>query len=298
MTLRRSLWPLLFLTALLVLALTATGCVSYAGEMEKALKRIYRNKQQFRGYAFRGTPVGSFGVGTMYLNDIKNPNIPVEERWLIGHPDSWFADNVSKPEREAILGKIFLRGALGDVNVTEDISRKLGIDLSIPVLRELLALGAGLNLEKGVTVALKASEAVNRRMNWTEFEIALRDGKIKPEIKDHVERRNFIIVANDIQLKAYRAVVTVDSKINPELDAKLHEAVGKVLGKDTHLKISITSSHRGTYEVEAANPVVAAVLYKEPPPVATLADTDIDAWPTARVEVKRMAELESLSLRK
>lgn len=287
---------LALLILVLVLATLTSGCANYADEMQKALKRIY--KRDFRGYTFRGTPVGNFGVGTMYMNDIENPKVPIEERWLIGHPDTWFPDTLPKEEREALLAKIFVRGPLGSVSLQEDISRKLGLDLTIPVLREILSLGAAFNLEKGVQVTLKASEATNRRMNWTEFEIALRDGKIKPEIKSHVERRDFVLAANDIVLHGYKAAVTIDVKVNPELDAKLTEAVGKVLGKDTQLKVKFTSGTKGTYEVEAVHPVVAAILFKTPPQVAPLAGTDPEDWPTVAIDNRVLKPLEELLSRK
>jgi hypothetical protein len=227
----------------------------------------------------------------MYLNDIENPKIPIEERWLIGDPNSWFVDSVNAQEKQNLLKKIFEPGTLGSSSVKEEISRKLGLDVSIPVLREILSLEANVSTEKGVKVTLKASEAVNHRMNWTEFLISVREGKVKPEIVEHIQKRDFVIAADDIVLSGYQATVSVDTKVNPELKAKLDNAVGKILGKDTQLKVTISSSHAGTFEVGAVNPVVAAILFKSPPGAAPQAVANLDEWPTAKIDSDRLEAL-------
>jgi hypothetical protein len=281
----------------LLLAIATSGCTaSYSGEIRKALKRVYYS--DFPGYTFRGTPVGNFGVGTMYLNDIQNPSSPVEERWLVGHPNTWFVDTVTEQEKTELLGRIIEKGSLGSAALSEDISRKLGLDLTIPAIHELVSAGANVNTEKGVKVTLSASEALNHRLNWDEFQIALRKGKLKPEIGQHIQKRDFVIAAADLVLSGYKAVVTIDTKVNPELNAKLTEAVGKIIGQDTGMKIKISSSHSGTFEVETSNPVVAAVLFKMPPSSAPQAVPDITSWPTATIETGRLTQLEKLLTQK
>ena len=276
-----------------VVFLLMSGCTpKYSGEIRNALKRVYRS--DFPGYTFRGTPVGNFGVGTIYLNDIQNPSVPIEERWLIGHPNTWFVDAVTEQEKAVLLGKIIEKGPMGSAALTEDISRKLGLDLTVPAIKDIVSVGANVNTEKGVKVTLKASEALNHRMNWDEFQIALRDGKLKPGIAEHVQKRDFVIAADDIVLSGYKALVTVDTKVNPELNAKLTEAVGKVIGQDTNMKIKISSSHAGTFEVETVSPVVAAILFKTPPPAAAQATANISAWPTVTLDPQRLTQLEGL----
>jgi hypothetical protein len=271
--------------------LMMTGCTpNYSGEVRNALKRVYRS--DFPGYTLRGTPVGNFGVGTMYQNDIQNPSVPIEERWLIGHPNTWFVDAVTEQEKSVLLDKIIEKGPMGSAALTEDISRKLSLDLAVPAIKDIVSVGTNINTEKGVKVTLRASDALNHRMNWDEFQIALRDGKLKPSIAEHVQKRDFVIAADDIVFSGYKALVTVDIKVNPELNAKLTEAVGKVIGQDTSMKIKISSSHAGTFEVETVSPVVAAILFKTPPPAATQATANISAWPTVTLDPQRLTQLE------
>jgi hypothetical protein len=278
----------LFCAALPLLLLS--GCVDYANEIHKALKRTYG--RDFPDYTFRWTPTGTFGVGTMYLKDVKDPEKPAKEGMLIGLSQNWFVQNVAGQEKEALLTKIIVAGPLGSTSLKEDISRKTALNAFVPNLRGILSLGADVNMEKGVQVTLKAAEAVNHRINWTEFLIAMRDGKIKPEIKEHFQKHDCLIVEGDIVLSGYEATVTVNEKLNPELNAKLTGAVGKVLDKDSQVKGSFSSSTGRIFEVKAVNPVVVAILLKEPPGMPEAA-ADVDQWPTVKIPPPRLKEVEA-----
>jgi hypothetical protein len=290
-------WISVLLGALVILLFSS--CVNYAKEVQKALERSFR--QDMRGYTFRGTPVGNFGVGTMYLNEIENPKTPVEQHWLIGLPDTWFAATVTQEEKNALMKRIIADGTMGSVKLEEDISKKLGLDACVPVLQDLLFLGGTVSLEKGVKVTLNASEAVNHRMNWTEFQTAVGNGKIDKGVADHVHKGDFLIAADDVVLIGYKATISVDAKINPELNAKLTSAVGRVLGKDTQLKIKFDSSHKGTFEAEAVNPVVVAILFKAPPPTqmsGTKTMGLVSQWRTVKIGVRTLKPLEELLSRR
>lgn len=283
----------------LLLIVALAGCApQYSEEIRGALGRAYAG---FDGYSFRGTPVGNFGVGTMYLKDVTYDPRHVERSWLIGHPDTWFRDDVSADERAALSTRIFVPGPLGAAQLQESISTRLGLDVAMPVIKQVLGAGAKVELERGVSVTLTASRAINRRMNWTEFTTAIRRNKIKPELVDHVGRRNYVIGAADIVLSGYKARVTVDGKVNADLHAKLSKAVGTIVGKDAGLAARISRTADGTFEIEAVDSVVAAVLYKEPPapPLGVgafgkVVEVDVDEWSTVKIDTKVLRPLEEL----
>jgi hypothetical protein len=285
--------PYLF-AAILTVACAASRA-NYAGEMQSAVKRIYG--KDFPDYTFRGTPVGNFGVGTMYSLDITQPNLPIDENWLVGHPNTWFDNSVSSAERSQLMSRIIERGDFGDQSVTEQLTDKLGLSAAVPAIHGLVSGGADINLEKGVKVVLKAAGAKNRRLNWTEFQSAAQNGKIRREILPYLQQRNFVIAADDIELSGYAATITVDKKVNAELAAKLDGLRGTPLG-DGSLKVAAGGGTEGTYEVTAVNPVVIAVLYRRPPAAIPLANERIDDWAPVRVDVNVLRPLEDLLITK
>jgi hypothetical protein len=90
------------------------GSGNYAKENQKALRSLFGD--QFKGYYFRASPLGNFGVGSMYLDE---PSVPVENRWLVGHPDTWFIDTLSVAERQRFMDRIVVRGELGSRSLDE-----------------------------------------------------------------------------------------------------------------------------------------------------------------------------------
>lgn len=278
-----------------------SGCQThYDQEVRSSLTRTYGS--DLSEYTFRGNPVGNFGVGTMYLKDLKDPSKTPDQSWLIGHPDSMFEERLTAQEREHLLNGIIAQGSLGSARVNQNISSNLGLETAFPSLQTLLDASGDVNLSKGVTVVLGASEAINRKLNWTEFREAVRTNRIKPAIAQHVKEGDFVVAAADLVLVGYKAKVTVDKNANAALHAKLNEVVGKVLGKDTSAKVRVQRTDSGTFEVEAVNPVVAAVLFKDPPrPRGARGDgflltKDADAvemWRAVQLDRKRLETVES-----
>ena len=254
--------PMHFAAGVLCLVL-AVGCTNYPKEVRKALEREYGH--DFPSYTFRGSPVGNFGVGTIYADQILDGKRQPQEDWLMANPNSWYADSVTDPEKKELDNKIFEKGPMGSYALKEKISSNLKLSASIPNIAEVLNADATVDYEKGVKVTLKASEAINRQMNWSEFENAVHKGKMQPYVRDLVDSYSIVVVSHDIILKGYSAKIQVDQSLNQELNVKLNEAVGKTVGIDSKLSVGITKKSEGVFEVTAVNPVVAAVLFKHPP---------------------------------
>jgi hypothetical protein len=294
---RPTLSTFLALSTLLI-TLPLAGCsTSYDKEVQKSLVSIYGH--DFDEYVFRASPVGNFGVGTMYARDIEDPGKNPESGWLIGHPDTMFEPSVSAQEKAELLARIFPEGSLGSKKLSQTISTGLSLEAVIPNLRGLIDAGGDVDLSKGVSVTLSASEAVNRRMNWTEFVRAIKAGQIKSEIAKYLNRPgSFVLGAADIRLEGFKAFLTVDKSVNASLHASLNEAAGKVLGKESSLKVKVSQSEEGAFTVEAVNPVIAAVLWKEPPsargPLLAENVPDPREWGAAGIDQQKLTSLEKL----
>jgi hypothetical protein len=277
----------------------ACGCQAhYDNEVRSSLTQVYGS--DLSEYTFRGNPVGNFGVGTMYLKDLKDPSKSPDQAWLIGHPDSMFEETLTTQEKQQLLDMMIAQGSLGSARLNQDISTSLGLEATFPSLHGLLNASENINLSKGVTVVLGASEAINRKLNWTEFKEAVLAQKMKPGIAQHVNEGDFVIAAADLVLVGYKAKVSVDKNANGALDAKLNEVVGKVLGKDTSVQVSVRRTDSGAFEVESVNPVVAAVLFKDPPRSRGSRGTGLlaknapgmDEWRDLRLDSKRLEKVE------
>lgn len=278
-----------------------SGCQThYDQEVRSSLTRIYGS--DLSEYTFRGNPVGNFGVGTMYLKDLKDPSKTPDQSWLIGHPDSMFEEKLTAQEREHLLNAIIARGSLGNARMNQNISSNLGLEAAFPSLQRLLDASGDVNFSKGVNVVLGASEAINRKLNWTEFTEAVRANQIKPAIAQHVKEGDFVVAAADLVLVGYKAKVTVDKNANAALHAKLNEVVGKVLGQETSAKVRVQRTDSGGFEVESVDPVVAAVLFKDPPRprggrgdglLLTKDAPTIEMWRAVQLDRKRLEGVES-----
>lgn len=254
-----------------------TACVSYPKEVKKALQRSY--KTTFPGYSFRGNPIGNFGVGTIYsypkVMELE-PKEGMPNEWLLAHPSTWYMETITTAEKESLDKKIFAIGSLGSIDLQENISTNLKLNVSIPNISEILAAGADIDYSKGVKVTLKAKEAKNRQLNWSEFVNAIKTNKVKGYVKDDINSGDVIIGCQDIVLYGYCAEISIDQKINPELYAKLNDNVGKILGKDSEFSVEIEKTNSGTFIVTTKDDVVAAVLYKRPLKTVTSDSSNTD----------------------
>src|SRR5213595_587090 len=84
-----------------LLGLAAAGCASVGGSAATAVTQDYstalRNTLRpftgdLAGYRYRGTPLGNFGVGAIYLDEVQGADPSrAESGWYLGDPDSWLA---------------------------------------------------------------------------------------------------------------------------------------------------------------------------------------------------------------
>ena len=239
------------------------GCPGdYSGQMQKSMQDNFG--RDLKAYTFRSTPVGNFGVGTIYGADLRKQETP-EDKWLLSSVSSWFREDLSEQEKKAELAKIIEGGDFGTVQITKEISHRLTLDAVIPNIRSLLDIGAGVDLTRGVNVTLSATRATNRKLNWGNFVDALNRGLLKQQTKEYVARDDIAMGAADIILEGYSVQVRVEAKADANLKAGLSQLVGKVAGNDAELKVQVQRQENGTFRISSERPVVAAVLYLQPP---------------------------------
>jgi hypothetical protein len=255
--------------------------------------------QDMRGYQFRTTPVGNFGVGSLYLDDLGDPQFArVESSWYLGGPETWLL--IPAAARRSTMERLIAEGSLGSFSTTSSHARGVDASVGVSILSALTA-GASVDYGKGVQISFEATEVRNRRLNWAEFQNALNSGRIDPAVARVVRSGKFVVVAADIVLVGYRAEVTVDEALNPGLAASLRSSALLPQLRGGHASLRVSESSRGRFVAIASEPVVAAVLFKRPPPASKGVGEHggmpaIEAWPAVAVDPKALAAVEKAVL--
>ena len=246
------------------------------------------------GYFFRATPVGNFGIGTMYLNEntSTDPRV-IESHWLLSNPSIWFEEQVSDDVKNTILKRIILIGGYSSFSDESTINRTTSAKLGLPILN-VLNVGAGIDLERGITSKISADQAVLRKLVWPEFEDAVISNKLSASVSKVYKKNNYSIAAADIILKGYKVTIEVDRTVNPELSVKLDNAIGTVIGKEGTGSLTFKKVSNGKYEATANEDVVAAVLFKIPPPEQDRGSSALGEWKTATLNPAEVTKLESV----
>ena len=266
----------------------------YAGAMRQVLQTFGRD---LPGYQFRGTPIGNFGVGALYLDDLGDPGLQqVESRWFLGGPQTWLQP-ASAADRAQWMSRLVAEGSMGSVNLSHGISREVHASIGLSVLTALVG-SAGIDYSKGVTTVFRADEARNRRLNWAEFEAALAAGRIAPAVAKVVRQGNFIVAAADLLLRGYQAEISVDEGLNPRLAASLRTNALLPQLSSASGGFRLAERAQGQFTAVASEPVVAAVLFKRPPPQSKSwpdggGRPAIDDWPGAPISPRALRALDA-----
>ena len=253
----------------------------YSAALRSALEPF---TDRLPGYHYRSTPLGNFGVGSVYLGEVRGADLSrAESGWFLGNPQSWLAPGLPEDQRREWRSRVISEGSFGAFQI--DASRRRAIEASLGV-SILMALGidASLDFERGAEVSFRASELSNRRLNWAEFARALAAGQVAKEVTDAVQQSDFVIAAADVVLLDYRAEVSVDERINPALGASLRAKARAPVAKGGTFggALALRESTQGRFIAASSQPVIAAVLFKRPPTRAKGGPpppADLGSWP-------------------
>ena len=286
-----AMWPLQGCAPMLGSPGAAGAPADYAATVRDVL-RSYASDMQ--GYHFRATPVGNFGVGSIYLDDIGDPQMArVDSSWYLGGPDTWL--DAAPAERSRALGRLVAEGSLGSFSMNGERARAINAQAGFAIL-SVLDANASLDYSKGVDTSVEASEVRNRRLNWAEFEGALASGRVNPSVSKVVREGRFVVAAADIVLVGYRAAIRVDERLNPALAASLRTNLLLPQLRRGGASFSLTEGARGQFLAAAKEPVVAAVLFKRPPPRSKDLGgkrPPLEAWPTLHIDSRAVDAVES-----
>lgn len=267
----------------------------YAAAMRRALQSV---AGELPGYSFRASPVGNFGVGSIYVDEMLDGDPrQAEAGWFLGGPDAWLAGGLPAAERQRWMGRLVAEGTMGAFDLDAAGSQELQLQAGAALVSALVG-SASFSASSRVESRFTASEVRQRRLNWAEFNAALRAGRIAPEVAETVRGRRFVLAAADVVLTGYRAQISIDESRSPEIAAGLRAKSLGLVRTPAGAGLRVVEESRGRFAVSAAQPVVAAVLFKRPPPASKGPEAArdwerLDAWPGAAVDAKLLERVEA-----
>lgn len=266
--------------------------VDYAAAMRAALRT---QAGDLAGWHVRSTPVGQFGVGSIYLDEAGDASLArAESGWYLGGPDTWLA--VGAGERAGAMQRLVAEGSMGAFRVDDQQRRQAGAQAGIAILALFVARGS-VDREAGVQTTFSARDLRQRRLNWAEFDTLLRANRLDPGVTRAVRDGRFVVAAADLVLTDYRAEITIDERANPQLAASMRtKALLPQLAGSAQASFRLQETSAGRFVAAANGPVVAAVLYKRPPPISKDrpggARPPLDDWPAASVDPRALDAVE------
>lgn len=271
----------------------------YATSLRSALEPF---TDRLPGYHYRSTPLGNFGVGSVYLGEVRGADLSrAESGWFLGNPQSWLAPGLPEEQRREWRGRLISEGSFGAFQI--DASRRRAIEASLGVsIFIALGIDASLDFERGAEVGFRASEVRNRRLNWAEFTRAMAGGQIAKEVADAVQQSDFVVAAADLVLLDYRAEVSVDERINPALGASLRAKARAPVAKGGTFSgaLALRETTQGRFVAASGQPVVGAVLFKRPPTPAKgggTPPTELGSWPAVDPSTTSLEAVDARVLR-
>lgn len=291
MRLKRAM-RMFFVVSVVILASCNTD---YSKEVRQSVQDVL--KLDFSAYHFWGTPVGNFGIGTMYLKSAQNVDpASISDQALIAIPDTYYSDKLTDAQKSQLFALLFPDGKVGQFSLSRHAIKGVKLEVAIPNIQNIIGANGSIDFNKDVQVELTANQARVRKTNWTEIGRAIQRNEIQQDIKNHLQARDVMIAMNDIVLDGYTAKVTVKASTNVGLDAALKSKLNSVVG-DASAKFKITSSEEGTYSIQATDTVVVATLFREIPQ-GVLAAADADAFPALRVPNQNLDKMREIYIRK
>lgn len=282
------------LFAMLLCCLLLSSCGDNYGKiLADTWKRVF---DLSGNYQWSGYPVDNFGVGTAY-------DPPKGKQWSDGDRlcASWTCIGV-KPESiptdlevRLTLNGFADKGSGGSVTLSEKQKKELGLNLLLPGLANVLNLTAKLDWSKGVNIDFSFGKAYKRSLIRKRMTDLINHLPATDPMKGAFDRGILVMITADLVVDSMHATIEVDTKLNPEVEAKLKGKAEELLGSGASAGFKFNRTTTGKYTLDITQPVVLAVLPRtQPAPGVLRAFTDAekekwDDWNLIKAQNQRPA---------
>jgi hypothetical protein len=226
-----------------------------------------------KGYTWFSYPTNNFGLGTTFVLD-NSADVPSEANqqcatWrCIGMESAIPTD----PEQMRNFGGYAdVGGNGGIITLSETEKRDIAVGAVLPEIYKVLSLDANATSSRTVKTTLSLGRVYPRtlaRQKFVDYVKALPAGDQRKMAWD---KGMLAVAIADYMIDSMDVDISLDTARDLALNAKLTEAVNKVVGKDTAVKFKVTSSVNGHYTLSVTQPVILATLIRKQPRGGVLA---------------------------
>lgn len=267
----KRLFPMALVLCALFTAHVPCSAQKYGKEVEKTWQTILGIDEKRDGkYRWFGYPVDNFGVLTAY-------DPPANRDWTDSDRicATWRCIEQEKniPSDAAVrlsINDMADVGRGGSVTIDQDKQNKLGLNLLLPGLAQLLNLGANLNWNKDVKTTVSVDRFDKRSADRDRYRLFIQNNSTNQTLKDAFTSGKLAWIASDIVAEGVKMTISVDVNRNAAVDAALTKAVGTVLAPDSKLGFQWSKQGTGQYTLVITHPVVIAVQTRRQPSGGTL----------------------------
>lgn len=263
----------LVLLALCVLSVAHVPCNAqkYGKELEKTWRNILGIDENRDGkYRWFGYPVDNFGVLTAY-------DPPTNRDWIDSDRicATWRCIEQEQNIPNDMAARLSVNnmadaGTGGAITLDEDKQKKIGLNLLLPGLGQLLNLGANLKWDKDVKTTLTIDRIHKRSADRDRYRQFIQNTSTNQTLKTAFTNGRLAWIASDIVAEGVKMSITVNVNKNAAVDAALTKAVGTVLSPDSKLGFQWSKQGVGQYTLVISHPVVLAVQTRRQPSAGTL----------------------------
>lgn len=250
----------------------AGSCCALATSPSRIMQCSVREAlgQDYDKYHYVSYPTTRFAVGSIFRDAIDDSLCDPAECYGFDRNDAAAWMNIN--------GLAVPHGNGGPITLTQKKEQKLLAEAILPQIYQMVSVEAKAARDSTTSVNLQITQAIPRDL--LKFKVMpLLAGNPSGPLKELYYQRRLVVVTNDLVATGMTIHLCTSSQTEGSLGAKLGQALGKVIGSDASLTLSVKASGNSCYDLAITKPVVIAYIARRQPAAGTLASRDdFDDW--------------------
>jgi hypothetical protein len=166
----------------------------------------------------------------------------------------------------------------GAVSLSEKENSKIAAEAVLPRVAQVLGVNASVARSVSSTTTISIPSATPRNLNRIKFKSYLGSSQAPDELKMAYSNATLVMVVSDVVVSQMDVKICRSTEMDAGLKAKLDEAVGKIVGQDASLTLSVSNTADGCYSLNVVRPVIISTLAKKRPAAGELENVRSASW--------------------